>query len=134
MSEQYWDEINGLGKLYLEEELVVGTEPVLIVCTDENKNRYLIMTYDSCEGIYVYRKIDKTELLDMLENRVTMEQTFRRGNKIYQTYVAEDGTLDRQEYLAVDFPEEKLPDSGEYYEIDSAYIQKYIKDLRQNRV
>lgn len=130
MGEQYWDEIEGIGKLYLEEELVVGIEPVLVVCMDEMKNRYLIMTYDSYEGIYVYSKIEKTELLDMLENRVTMEETFRRGDKIYMTSAEEDGTLKSVGYPAADFAGEKLPDVGEYYEIDSSYIQKYIKALR----
>ena len=31
MPEEYWDEIRGIGKLYVEEELVVGIEPVLYV-------------------------------------------------------------------------------------------------------
>ena len=30
MPEEYWDEIRGIGKLYVEEELVVGIEPVLL--------------------------------------------------------------------------------------------------------
>lgn len=130
MSEQYWDEIDGIGKLYLEEELVVGIEPVLVVCVDEVKNRYLIMTYDSYEGIYVYRKIEKIELLDMLENRVTMEETFRRGDKVYMTSMGEDGMLKSEGYPVADFDGGKLPDVGEYYEINSSYIQKYIKALR----
>ena len=32
--EYYWDEIQGIGKLYVDIELVVGFEPVLFVCTD----------------------------------------------------------------------------------------------------
>ena len=35
MPEEYWDEIRGIGKLYVEEELVVGIEPVLFVCIDD---------------------------------------------------------------------------------------------------
>ena len=35
------------------------------------------MTYDSYNGIYIYVKIESDELLDMLENRNTMERTFR---------------------------------------------------------
>ena len=60
----FWNEISGIGKLYIEKELVVGVELVLFVCTvDENTDqRYLIMTYDSYEGIYVMRKIDKGAL------------------------------------------------------------------------
>ena len=53
MPEEYWDEIRGIGKLYVEEELVVGIESVLFVCIDDKNNRYLVMTYDSYNGIYI---------------------------------------------------------------------------------
>lgn len=95
----FWNEISGIGKLYIEKELVVGVEPVLFVCTvDENTDqRYLIMTYDSYEGIYVMRKIDKDALLDMLENRCTMEEKFRLGKEIYKTYF--DDNMSGERYL-----------------------------------
>ena len=54
MPEEYWDEIRGIGKLYVEEDLVVGIESVLFVCIDDKNNRYLVMTYDSYNGIYIY--------------------------------------------------------------------------------
>ena len=135
MSREYWDEIEGIGKLYIEKELVVGLEPVLFVCVDDKKNRYLIMTYDSDEGIYVYRRINKDELLDMLENRVTMEQTFRRGERIYKTFISENNdSLGARGYNADEFPGDMLPDKGENYEIDSEYIQRYIRSLRTYKV
>ena len=131
MPEEYWDEIRGIGKLYVEEELVVGIEPVLLVCIDDKNNRYLVMTYDSYNGIYIYRKIESDELLDMLENRNTMERTFRLGKRIYKTFIEENSNiLGVEEYDSQTFSGSMLPDVGEYYEIHSEYIQKYIDKLR----
>ena len=121
----------GIGKLYVEEELVVGIEPVLFVCIDDKNNRYLVMTYDSYNGIYIYRKIESDELLDMLENRNTMERTFRLGKRIYKTFIEENSNiLGVEEYDSQTFSGSMLPDVGEYYEIHSEYIQKYIEKLR----
>ena len=57
MPEEYWDEIRGIGKLYVEEELAVGIEPVLFVCIDDKNNRYLVMTYDPTTEYIYNRKI-----------------------------------------------------------------------------
>lgn len=71
----------------------MGIEPVLLVCIDDKNNRYLVMTYDSYNGIYIYRKIESDELLDMLENRNTMERTFRLGKRIYKTFIEENSNI-----------------------------------------
>lgn len=131
---EYWDDIDGIGRLEIEIELVVADEPVLFVCHEEacHANKYLFMTYDSFEGVYVFRKISDDELLDMLENRVTMEQTFRNGEYIGQTYVqGEILCYDRQE--SETFEGARIPDQDEYFELQTAYILQYIDALKEKQ-
>lgn len=131
MEMEFWEEVEKIGKLYVEEELVVGIEPVLQVCVDQQKyNRYLVMTYDSGEGEFVLCRIEAKALLDMLENRKTMEETFRAAGRIYMTSALEDGRLQAVSYEADKFPADRLPDKGAYYDISSEYIKRYVEKLR----
>ncbi len=131
---EYWDDINGIGRLEIEIDLVIADESLLFVCHEEacHANKYLFMTYDSFEGIYVFRKISDDELLDMLENRVTMEQTFRNGEYIGQTYVQGE-ILCYDRYEPEKFDGARLPDQGEYYELQTAYILRYINVLKEKQ-
>ena len=125
---EYWDEIEGLGTFQLEMELVVSTEPVLFVC-QKDEERYLFMTYDSYEGIFVFCKIATCNLIKMLRNELTMENAFRLGECIYQTYVDEKGNMQYERYETCSFDGDKLPRKGAYYRIHSEYIQNYIREL-----
>lgn len=128
---EFWEEIKEIGKLYVEEELVVGIEPVLMVCVDASKSsRYLVMTYDSGQGEYVLCRVSRKVLIDMLENRKTMEETFRAAGRIYKTTLTENGLLRTSAKKACEFPAELLPDKGAFYDISSEYIQKYIATLK----
>lgn len=126
-----WDEIVGIGKLYIQKELIVGYEPVLFVCTtgDAKPEHYLIMTYDSCESVYIMQKVDMKDLLDMLENRITMEQCFRKGKYILKTYINANGNMCFEKFLSKDFDEKYLPHKGEYLKLggDISIIIKNVK-------
>lgn len=130
-----WEQVNGIGELYTEIELIVGVEPVLFVCTTNKTDgeRYLIMTYDSYEGIYIMKKINAEDLLDMLENRVTMEQSFRKGRYILKTYIDTNGNMSFKKILSNDFDGGLLPKKGEYFELHSRYILDYIQKLKEKR-
>lgn len=128
-----WDEIEGIGQLYIEEELIVGNEPVLFVCVSKDRRkRYLVMTYDSCDGIYVYREIDAKSLLQMLQNKKTMHEIFRDAGSLYVTEICPDtDLLAVKEEPALSFSDEMLPRRGEYFELNSGHIRKYICKLEQ---
>ncbi len=131
---EFWDEVEGIGKLNMEMELVVAEEPILFVCSleDNPEKKYLIMTYNSFKGKYVIREINNQELLLMLENEVTMEQTFRNGKEIIVTYL-KDGMLHAQTCSSSDFSESMLPKKGAYYNIHSKYILDYIDTLKEKK-
>lgn len=127
---EYWESIKDLGHFYLEMELVVGTETVLFVCKNKDK-RYLFMAYNSNELDYVFCLISNKTLLDMLTNKITMEQAFRASDVIRETYETSDNKIGYKEYKSDKFEASKLPSVGAFYNIDSYYIKNYIKELEQ---
>lgn len=129
---EYWDDIEGLGTFQLEMELVVSTEPVLFVCK-KDEERYLFMTYNSYEGVFVFCKINTDNLIRMLKNEITMDKAFRSAEFICQTYVDEKGIMHFKQYEAKSFDGSMLPRQGAYYRISSKYIQDYVSELiREN--
>lgn len=128
---EFWNEINGIGKLYIEMELLVGLEPVLFVCVLEEtqKEKYLVMTYNSSKDKYVMRKITNKEILDMLDKKVSMEETFRNGKDILLTSSNNDGIF-AEKFEPSTFDEKMLPRKGATYNINSQYILDYKKELK----
>ena len=130
MMKEYWDEIEGIGKMYMENELVVGVETVLFVCIND-EGRWLFMTYDSAEGDYVFCKIEENTLVQMLRNEITMEEAYRKARFIGETFIDEEGKMRFYRYKANVFDGEKLPNKGAYYDIKSEYVDQYICELRR---
>lgn len=128
---EYWDTIENIGDLYIEIVLVYGNEPVLFVCVNENKQRYLFMTYNSYESKYVFIKSDKEALLDMLLNKCSIEQTFRNAGKIYYSHEDLEGNIVYDIYNSLEFDAEKLPETGMMFELDFPFIREYIKKLEE---
>lgn len=128
---EYWNEIEGIGILNIEMELLVGLEPVLFVCVlEDNPNeKYLVMTYNSTKSTYVMRKINDVELLCMLDKRVSMEETFRNGKEILMTY-EQDDCIYVERFNPREFSEDMLPKKGATYNIHSQYILDYKEELR----
>lgn len=133
MNKDFWGEVKGFGNFYLEEELVVGAETILFVCTDENGKRFLFMTYDSYEGIYVFTAVSDEILIAMLEGKIPIERVYRSAAKIYTTLWKEKIYIS-EEHDAINFTSEKLPDRNLFYTIHSEYIQDYIKSIRRIRM
>lgn len=130
MLKEYWDEIDGIGKMYMENELVVGVETVLFVCINE-EGRWLFMTYDSAEGDYVFCKIEENILVQMLNNEITMEEAYRKAGYIGETFIDKEGKMRFDKYEAASFSGERLPNKGAYYDIKSEYIKQYICELQR---
>lgn len=132
MMNELWIKIKDMNQLYVEEELVVGVETILFTCVSDNQEKYLVMTYDSYEGQYVIIKITNEKLLEMLQQKITIEQTFRQGEEILLTKWNEKlECLDYERYQSEEFPDEMLPEKGVYYTIKSQYILDYIKELSE---
>lgn len=128
---EFWNEIEGIGELSIEMELLVGLEPVLFVCIleDNPREKYLVMTYNSAKTTYVMRKITDKELLNMLDKKITMEEVFRSGKEILKIYMREE-EIYVERYNPLDFDGSMLPRKGATYNIRSQYILDYKNELR----
>lgn len=126
---ELWNKIEEIGSLYKEIDLVIGVEPVLFVCKKyRTKDRYLVMTYNSYEEIYVIAPIANRALLNMLSNQITMEQAFRGCDIILTTQIG-NNSLAIEKHSPSNFQEDMLPRVGEYYELDYEYIRMYRDKL-----
>lgn len=124
-----WYKFEKIGSLWKEIDLVVGNEPILFICINRHGERFLTMTYDSLDMVYVISPITVKTLVDMLTNKITMEQAFRSGHSIYISSDSTNDVLFAKRYDSREFPSDKLPDRGEYFELDFEYIQNYIKSI-----
>lgn len=86
---------------------------------------------ETCNGIYILRKIDNKELLDMLENRVTMEKTFRNSDFILKTYIDMSDNLQFETFEGLTFDGKFLPKKNEFFELKSRHILKYIEKIKR---
>lgn len=79
--EKEWIRIKGFGKLEVEIVLVTFDVPILFVCKDSEKKCYLVMCFDEDDGEYVIVEESTSNIIQMLENRKTMEEVFRDATK-----------------------------------------------------
>lgn len=129
MDKEVWRTIEGIGNLYIEEELVVGTQTVLFTCEDDLHNKYLFMTADYYEEEYIFSKIKKSVLIDLLERKIPIAEALMSFGIIYMTY-KDDERLKLHKYKAKDFPSDKLPERGVYYTITSGYVKEYMDKIK----
>ncbi len=129
---EIWNRVKGIGDLVLEEILVVGIEPVLFVCRNEDElERYLVMTYDSDECIFVISKIMPGDLVKMLKNEISMDETFRLADTILVTHIGENDVLETKVTKSNTFDANMLPDAGEFFDLKLDYIDRYISKLEK---
>ena len=128
-----WYTIKGIGKLYIERELVNGSEPepLFFVCIDEVDQRWIFMAYDFYEYVYIFAKTDVNSLLSMFRQEITMEEILRKSESIHETYIDENDELCYRTYASESFDERRLPDKGAYYNICTPYVRKYVDQLER---
>ena len=121
--------INGLGSFSLEKELVYD---LLLFTCKNNNTKYLVTAYNYDLDNYILCKIENKTLLDMLTQKITMEQAFRKSDKIYETYIEDNSdTIYYKEYKSSEFDARKLPNVGAYYKVASQYILDYINFIKE---
>lgn len=129
MDKEVWRTIEGIGNLYIEEELIVGTQTVLFTCEDDLHNKYLFMTADYYEEEYIFAKIKKSVLIDMLEKKIPIAEALLSSGIVYTTYEDTD-RLKLHKYKTEDFPSDKLPEGDVYYTITSGYVKEYMNKIK----
>lgn len=116
-----WINIAGIGNLYVEQILYEFEFPILFVCIDDNRNRYLSLTIDEMLGQYIIAPITCEMLHKILCKQVYIEQAFRNcsQNIVYIT----DYNFDEKKLIVrieqlEDVSEDLLPDKNTYLDIN----------------
>jgi hypothetical protein len=131
MRNDIWATLNGVGILRIEEYLVVSNEPILFTCKNEKTNqRFLVMLYDEENFEYVVSPVSAYDLADMLDNQISMEQTFRKKGIIYFTHGQFDQVI-VEEFDSKSFSSDYLPEKDEFFDLKPNYIDRYISALRK---
>lgn len=125
-----WNYIPRIGNLYIEELLVVANDPLLFVCVDDNYDRYLVMTYDFLDSEFVISKIKPGVLCRMLKNEIPMDESFKSSQNIIYTEM-KNNRLSAHMYSVDDFPVDKLPQKGAFFELKFDYIDRYVSLLEK---
>lgn len=129
--------IEGIGELKHEQELVYGNYEVLAVYIDKEGNRYIaelnldMQGYDSWQALeYVISPINVTDLIDMLENRLSIEEAFRKNGVVYLVGFSEEYDLLSQKISSDEVQPNMLPESGIMFELSNDKIVRYIERLK----
>lgn len=124
-----WYKTDIKGQLFIETVLVEGNEPVLFTCVDESEQRYLVEMLDSFEGKYLIISINTDDLLYMLKDKITLEETFRKQKEAYLTSFNDDFDLVLEAVKNSEISSEYLPSHGAYFELSTPKIRKYLEQL-----
>lgn len=124
-----WYKTNLKGQLFIETVLVEGNVSVLFTCLDESEQRYLVEMLDSFDGEYLIVPISTNDLLYMLKDKITLEQTFKKQKEAYLTSFNDDFDLVLEAVKNLEIPAEYLPLPGVYFELSTPRIRNYIKQL-----
>lgn len=101
-----------LDNLYLEHEFYSYDEPILFTCIDEGGTRYLC----SCCYLgsqWVLAEMTSELLVAMIENTVTLRETFQKGKVCYFLQLLGTGYS-----ITEDIPDDAFPREGEYLDLE----------------
>lgn len=113
-----------LGTLSMEHIFyVLGFDPILFVCTDNEKRRYLCSCCKLGEE-WVVSQVPNNALMALMENRLTIRAAFETsGNPIF--FVRWDG---EQFFISRSAPDDALPRKGAFLELGNK-VSKYSQEL-----
>ena len=75
-------DIPGIGTVFIEHVLLTSNEPVLFTLLDENRKRWLtaLVRKHATQRIWLLAPVSNSDMLNMLENRATIRNTFLKYN------------------------------------------------------
>lgn len=121
-------------EIYLEIVLIEFQIPLLFICRDNEGERYSVLCIDSdLENLkYILIKSNIIDIIELLNQNITLEKFFRKGenNTYWEVSASEDPYNDKVEKKDLNIiSDEKLPDRGIYFDIESDEICDYILEL-----
>lgn len=91
MRESYFEAVDGIGNLYLEKVFMkFEDENILFICTDDNKQRYLGVCYETRMALkWVICKVSDQMILKMLFGTITVRACFEEEKKVLLIHYTE---------------------------------------------
>lgn len=123
-------------ELYTEKVLVELEIPLLFICKDKSNKRYTVLCVDSDEERYLIAQSKVYDIVDMIQNTITMKELFMKSRNGKAWMVTAGETIKDDTAFAIDInivSREDLPADGTYFEVYNADIHDYV-DLLLNRV
>lgn len=132
MNGQNWITVEPLGQLHYEQILVTFEIPELFVCADAKQRRYLAVLLDEDCDAYLLVRTTPDILLQMLGEKITMEQAFRSAPDATAYYI--DFHADEKSYSLIRKPiqdvlPEDLPDVGIFFTLHNPSLDRYREAL-----
>lgn len=132
-----WFDLDAYGIWGIEKILITFDIPLLFVCQNSQRMRYLVLCIDEENGVYLACRINKRILLNMLTDKCTMRSVFEKGltnECLYIAYSKDVGKFTVKEIDNEELEEDWLPDAGAYLELRNHSIQEYIARLNRESV
>lgn len=123
-------------ELYTEKILAELEIPLLFICKDKSNKRYTVLCTDADSGKYLIVQSKISDIVDMIQNTITMKESFLNAKNGIAWMVTAGKTTDEDFVCEVPIQSvqsEDLPNDGAYYEVYNADIHDYV-DLLLNRV
>lgn len=127
--ERYFQTIPDIGKLFIEEILFeFDKEPIVFVCRNDKKNRYLCLCTDSIESYsWMVTPISIDTLIELLMDKIAILQAFRQSpNEVYILDKLDD-KINIRKYKFKDIPQDELPDENE--KLENKNVNGYLSKL-----
>lgn len=114
-------------KLYSEKTLVYYDLPLMFVCHDDSNNKYLALCTDSEELTYIVATTSVENIIDMLEQKVSMDKVFIEGQRKWRIKAGE-----QEDFInpVTDFDESELPAKDALFSLVEESNKEYLKQLR----
>lgn len=121
-------------ELYNDIKLIDLDVPLLFVCIDESKNRYLVLCVDPDECYYLVVPITSDKLIHMLNGQISMRNPFETSDVVYSIITAPDYNNDSiTEKSPKEIDDEDLPRENAYFNLKlHEELNSYISDLQSN--
>lgn len=127
-----WIKIKEIGQLYLEKVIVSFDIPILFVCNDFENRKYLCLNIDDEIDTTIIAETDNKMLLNMLQDKVTMEYVFRNALND-RIMVVEYDSINQKIITRVENAKEisgdLLPEKEVFLDLSNKMILEYISFL-----
>lgn len=109
----FWSKVEIIGNLYKNALIIKDWKNDTYIYRDDKNIKYLIRTIDNVKGIYIIAQLDFLQLSDMIEDKLTLEESFRAAKNLYiSSYNIAEDSLNLKKRDPLKISKKYLPKPG----------------------